>query len=172
MDQPKLDGKLLWRGAAVLVGTISIAMLAFYGLRAWLDAAPDLIMTPLLPVEEVATAPTGLANPASANCLKQGGTLDIWTGGDGGQIGVCTFDNGSKCEEWAMLRGDCPTGGVAVLQTWDEGELHCAIFGGEVRRENSGLEPSMCRIKGISCPTQAFLKHNGCPETAATPDGE
>lgn len=53
----------------------------------------------------------GLANPASVFCEEQGGTVDIRTGVDGGQYGVCVFDDGSECDEWAFFRGECSAGG-------------------------------------------------------------
>ena len=34
-----------------------------------------------------------IANPASENCIKQGGTLSIVERGDGGQYGICTFED-------------------------------------------------------------------------------
>src|SRR5512139_2612950 len=55
-----------------------------------------------------------IANPASKNCMSQGGTLTIETRGDGGQFGVCYFEDNLQCEEWALFRGDCPVGGVKV----------------------------------------------------------
>ncbi len=58
------------------------------------------------PTPESTPAP-GLPNPASANCVKQGGTLDIRTQYGGGQIGVCVFPDGSECEEWAFYRNEC-----------------------------------------------------------------
>lgn len=53
---------------------------------------------------------TQLANPASTNCIKQGGRLDIREDKEGGQYGVCVFNNGSECEEWAFFRGECQKG--------------------------------------------------------------
>ncbi|MCB2224537.1 MAG: DUF333 domain-containing protein [Actinobacteria bacterium] len=53
----------------------------------------------------------GLANPASVFCIEQGGALDLRTDEDGGQVGVCVFDDGSECEEWAYFRGECTPGG-------------------------------------------------------------
>jgi putative hemolysin len=50
----------------------------------------------------------GLANPASAYCEAQGGTLDIRTDPQAeGQIGICVFPSGIECEEWAYYRGEC-----------------------------------------------------------------
>jgi len=60
----------------------------------------------------------GLANPASSYCLQQGYTLEIRTDTDGSQYGVCTFPDGSECEEWAYFRGECaPASGVSGWHT-------------------------------------------------------
>lgn len=53
---------------------------------------------------------TGLANPASVHCEEQGGRLEMRRDADGGQYGVCIFDDGSECEEWAYLREECAPG--------------------------------------------------------------
>jgi uncharacterized protein len=52
------------------------------------------------------TQAIGLANPASINCVKQGGKLQI-VDTSAGQVGICRFPNDKQCEEWAMLRGEC-----------------------------------------------------------------
>jgi len=46
----------------------------------------------------------GMANPASVNCQKLGGRLEIRTGKDGGQYGLCHLPDGRVCEEWALMR--------------------------------------------------------------------
>lgn len=51
----------------------------------------------------------GMANPASVNCVDNGGKLDIRDTGSG-QVGYCIFDDGSECEEWAFYRGECSKG--------------------------------------------------------------
>jgi putative hemolysin len=60
---------------------------------------------------DIAPAPTaspaGIANPASTYCVDQGGASEIRTAEDGSQYGVCTFPDGSECEEWAFFRGEC-----------------------------------------------------------------
>ena len=50
---------------------------------------------------------SGLPNPASVFCVEQGGTLDIRSDAQGGQVGYCTFSDGSECDEWALFRGEC-----------------------------------------------------------------
>ena len=51
---------------------------------------------------------TGIANPASVNCVQTlGGTLEIADRADG-QIGLCHLKDGRVCEEWALMRdGTC-----------------------------------------------------------------
>ncbi|HPE59302.1 MAG TPA: DUF333 domain-containing protein [Thiolinea sp.] len=50
----------------------------------------------------------GMANPASANCIRQGGKLRIISPPNGkGEYGLCTLPNGTVCEEWALMRGEC-----------------------------------------------------------------
>ena len=50
---------------------------------------------------------TGLANPASVYCGQVGGKTEIKKDATGAEYGMCTFPNGSSCEEWALYRGEC-----------------------------------------------------------------
>jgi hypothetical protein len=56
-----------------------------------------------------AAAPQGMqiANPASVNCEQKGGKLEI-VEGPGGQQGICVLPDGTRCDEWAYFRGECP----------------------------------------------------------------
>jgi len=56
----------------------------------------------------------GIANPASVNCINKGGTLSIQKSVDGGEYGICTFEDNRQCEEWALFRGECPANGKMV----------------------------------------------------------
>lgn len=53
---------------------------------------------------------SGIANPASVFCGEHGGTLEIRKDAQGNEYGVCTFADGSVCEEWAFFRGECKPG--------------------------------------------------------------
>jgi putative hemolysin len=64
------------------------------------------------------------------NCAKQGGALSIETDLDGGHYGVCTFPADKQCEEWAMMRGERPVGGVDVKGYTTDAARYCAITGG------------------------------------------
>lgn len=80
------------------------------GTLAGFDVAVDLsktwnkVATP--PVVNTSGNSTTIANPASVYCVSHGGKLDIQTT-SAGQTGICTFPNGSQCEEWSYLRGEC-----------------------------------------------------------------
>jgi putative hemolysin len=54
---------------------------------------------------DASSAAVERANPASENCAANGGRLVIESAGDGGQYGVCLFEDNRQCEEWALLRG-------------------------------------------------------------------
>ena len=105
----------------------------------------------------------GMANPASANCAQQGGTLAIEERGDGGQYGVCYFEDNRQCEEWALMRGECPIGGVKVTGYVTPAARYCAITGGEYAiTASSGAddEQGTCTFKdGGQC--DAWDYYNG-----------
>lgn len=60
----------------------------------------------LAPGTITSEAPVGMPNPASKYCLDQGYRLEIRTEA-GGESGYCIFPDGSECEEWSFLRGEC-----------------------------------------------------------------
>jgi hypothetical protein len=99
---------------------------------------------------------TGIANPASANCVKLGGNLVMNTRGDGGQYGLCYFEDNKACEEWALLRGDCPVGGVKTTGFDTIDQKYCAWSGGTTL----AVPNSVCVFKdGVKCSTLDF--YNG-----------
>ena len=117
------------------------------------------------------TSPAQLANPASENCVKLGGSVSIQTRGDGGQYGVCLFDDNRQCEEWAMLNGDCPVGGIKVTGYVTPAAQYCAISGGTYAiTGNSGQDDEVgtCTFKnGAVCDAGDF--YNGkCSSTSST----
>ena len=48
----------------------------------------------------------GMPNPASVYCEQAGGTLEIKKDNSGNEYGMCTFKNGTSCEEWALFRNE------------------------------------------------------------------
>ncbi|MFA5917791.1 MAG: DUF333 domain-containing protein [Candidatus Gracilibacteria bacterium] len=69
-----------------------------------------LLLTMVLTLSFASTF--AMANPASVKCEEDGGTLTIVTDSSGAQSGICTFDNGVTCDEWAYFRGECSSTGV------------------------------------------------------------
>jgi putative hemolysin len=101
------------------------------------------------------TASTGgaIANPASVNCEKQGGKLTIEKRGDGGEFGVCWFEDALQCEEWALMRSECPAGGIKVTGYGPQGR-YCAITGGQYTMTGGDMtnEKGTCAFKnGKTC---------------------
>ena len=62
-----------------------------------------LMMMSLMLASLTSPSVWALANPASTHCIAQGGTLQIVTQKDGGQVGMCKLHNGVVCEEWAFF---------------------------------------------------------------------
>lgn len=92
-----------------------------------------------------------IANPASQNCVAKGGMLRIESRPDGGQYGVCIFDNNYQCEEWAMFRGECPVGGLRVTGYITTAARYCAITGGRytvVANSGAANEQGACALPG------------------------
>lgn len=99
-----------------------------------------------------------LPNPASENCIKQGGRLKILKRGDGGEYGVCVFPNGRQCEEWALLRADCPPGGIEIGNFVTDEVTYCLITGGVITGD-----PSQCLLPtGKICDLGDFYSGK-CP---------
>jgi len=42
------------------------------------------------------------------------------------------FEDNRQCEERALMRGDCPTGGLKVTGYENDAEVYCVIAGGEL----------------------------------------
>ena len=97
----------------------------------------------------------GIANPASENCIQRGGTLSVEKRGDGGEFGICRFEDNRQCEEWALLRGDCPVGGLKVTGYVTSAAVYCAITGGVYTitgKNNTATEQGTCTFKnGQTC---------------------
>lgn len=101
---------------------------------------------------------TGLVNPASAFCTKQGGTLTIETRGDGGQYGLCSFEDNYACEEWAMFRGECPVGGIRTTGYNTIQQKYCAWSGGSTL----ATENATCTFSNGAVCSDADLYNGTC----------
>ena len=104
-----------------------------------------------------------LANPASVNCSKVGGSLTIEKNGTGGEYGLCYFEDNRACEEWALMRGECPVGGVKTTGFDTVDQKYCAWSGGQTL----AVPNSICTFKnGSKCSTVDF--YNGKCEITPT----
>ena len=118
----------------------------------------SLVMTlALLSACVPVTAPApgeGIANPASENCVAQGGTVDIRQG-EGGEVGYCVFAGGSECEEWALMRGECAPGQDAA--TFDDPFAYCAAVGtiDTPDARYTGEEPPAAAVQGLRAAINA-----------------
>lgn len=105
----------------------------------------------------------GLANPASENCVKQGGAVSIQKRGDGGEYGICVFEDNRQCEEWALQRGECPVGGLKITGYVTTAAQYCAITGGAYTitgKSNQPDEQGTCAFQnGKTC--DAWEYYNG-----------
>ena len=86
------------------------------------------------------TPQANMPNPASVYCGQNGGKLEITTASDDSQSGVCTFPDGSTCDEWAYFRGECKPGDSLVnsattatssqgQETYNDSFAYCAAVG-------------------------------------------
>jgi putative hemolysin len=107
------------------------------------------------------------ANPASENCVASGGRLAIETAGDGGEYGVCLFEDNRQCEEWALLRGACPVGGIRITGYVTPQARYCAIRGGDyvVTRQATATTPEQetCSLPGEPTCDALALYDGRCP---------
>lgn len=73
-----------------------------------------LIMSMLLSSDKGVAA---LPNPASQNCIAQGGQLALYVDRVGNEYGVCWYNQERCCEEWEMFRRhdhQCPSKGLPL----------------------------------------------------------
>jgi putative hemolysin len=113
------------------------------------------------PAQAEPAASVAIANPASENCIKQGGRLNIERTPKGGEYGVCAFEDNHQCEEWALLRGECQAGGVRITGYLTPAGRFCAITGGAytvTSGNDAASERGTCRLpNGKECEAEAYF---------------
>jgi hypothetical protein len=155
------------------------------------SSVPSTTVTPPAPATSPAaptgtgSAPanqTGMANPASVNCVNVGGQSVIMTNPDGSQYGMCNFTNGTTCEEWALFRGEGCQPGVIANQTANAtapagqsgmanpASVNCVNVGGTVQIQNSAAgQYGMCAFpNGTTCEEWALFRGEGCQAANVT----
>lgn len=137
-----------------------------------------------IPVQIPTTMPTtqgtqtGIANPASVYCGKIGGTIEIKKDAGGNEYGMCTFQNGTSCEEWALFRGEGCKAVVAVTKPTatqiglaNPASVSCGKVGGttEIKKNADGSEYGMCKFSnGTTCEEWALFRGEGCKASGVT----
>ena len=124
------------------------------------------VQTPITTPAETQTQPptAGLPNPATDFCVQSGGMPEIIENPDGSEYGMCTFQNGTSCEEWSLFRGEgCKPGNVTGLA--NPASVYCGQQGGrtEIKKNPDGSEYGMCTFpNGTSCEEWALFQGKGC----------
>ena len=100
-----------------------------------------------------------VTNPASKNCVANGGELEMRKG-PLGTYGACIFESG-ECEEWTLYRDDCPVGGIDVSGLVLESDIYCAITGHEITPTLDGT-PGFCQVNNTSCLSSEWYETGEC----------
>ncbi|HNX16697.1 MAG TPA: DUF333 domain-containing protein, partial [Methanoregula sp.] len=135
--------------------------------------APATTTTPT--AQATTSVQAGMANPASVNCGSIGGTTEIKKNADGSEYGMCTFTNGTTCEEWALFRGEGCKAGAEPNQTGNNtmtgqtglanpAAVNCVNIGGTVEiKDGAAGQYGMCTFKnGTTCEEWALFRGEGC----------
>ena len=141
-----------------LEGNKKEAVKLFVGTVAWLAVFFSAIILSLMlwskPAVDVLKAPAvnkpavGLANPASVNCAQKGGRVVVQKDPNGGEYGLCYFEDNRACEEWALMRKECPVGGVKTTGFDTDAQKYCAWVGGQT----FAVANAVCTFKdGSTC---------------------
>ncbi len=98
-----------------------------------------------------------ISNPASAYCVENNGKVDIRKDSNGGEYGVCVFENGKECEEWALFHGECREAtSVKASENAFKLKLEEKIYTGKDAKE--------CRRSKFKCEEdrEFFYDEEGC----------
>ncbi len=90
MDNNQKPSISFWPLLAVIILAVLLAV--------FLDIQKDQSLITIENQPTTTTTKVFLPNPASVFCRDQGYRLEIRTDENGGQFGVCVFDDGGECE--------------------------------------------------------------------------
>jgi putative hemolysin len=93
--------------------------------------------------------------------------------GPGGEFGICLFSDNRQCEEWALVRKQCPAGGIRVAGYGTAAARYCAITGGKysiTARSGASDERGTCTLlSGRTCDADAYYQATCRSDSGATP---
>jgi predicted secreted protein/putative hemolysin len=101
-------------------------------------------------------AQSTIANPASVKCGQVGGITEIKTDASGGQYGMCTFPNGTSCEEWALFRGQGCRAGLAAGAPIEEGKKMVTLTDTENGKTQDIAQGTRFAVQLKENPTTGF----------------
>jgi len=115
--------------------------------------------TPTATTPGVTAAPiANMTNPASSACVLAGGSVDIKKDATGGEYGMCTFGNGTSCEEWALFRGEgCKSGVTAVATTAAEGKKMVTFTEADNGKTSDIAQGTRFAVQLKENPTTGFM---------------
>ncbi len=157
----------------IIMGICLVAGLLVAGCTQEAPAQVPATTTPMV----TAPASVGMANPASVNCGKIGGNVEIKKDAQGNEYGMCTFANGTSCEEWALFRNEgCQpftpvTTTAAAIGMANPASVNCGTLGAtsEIMKNADGSEYGMCKFpNGTSCEEWALFRGEGCKPDGAS----
>jgi len=113
---------------------------------------------PVPGTQTTAATPTsaGMPNPASVSCVQAGGSVDIKKDGSGNEYGMCTFKNGTSCEEWALFRNEGCLPGLSVTPT-AEGKKMFTFTGADNGTTGNITQNTRFAVVLAENPTTGFM---------------
>jgi putative hemolysin len=83
------------------------------------------------------TPKADMPNPASVYCEEHGGKVELRQDASGGVAGICVFADGSECDEWAYIRGECKPGNTPAASPTPAAETELASDGWKIYRNET-----------------------------------
>jgi predicted secreted protein/putative hemolysin len=98
----------------------------------------------------------GMPNPASVYCSQAGGILEIKKDNSGNEYGMCTFKNGTSCEEWALFRNEGCKPGLTVTPA-GEGKKMFTLTEADNGKTENFTQNTRFAIELAENPTTGFM---------------
>jgi putative hemolysin len=102
------------------------------------------------------------ANQAWSYCQDQGGEPALAIRPDRTEYGLCLFGTDRQCEEWAMLKGKCPVGGIDITQYSHPADVYCVVTGNQIAPSLVPGRSGECVVGGERCDAEAFYETGQC----------
>ena len=102
-----------------------------------------------------------MSNPAATFCVQNGGRIDIRKE-TSGEAGYCVFSDGSECDEWSFMRGECAKAEITCRNQCGDGTCQDSCEGsGCPCPESYTICPQDCRESAVGKPTVESCQAEG-----------